>query len=432
MTGAIVVAVAFPLIGSAVARLLGGGPRFLLGLGTVGTVLYAALLLHIPPLPVLIALLVASATVLPGMARDFRGWWRDRHTDKTATAVILLPVAVLLFVAAIMPLADFDGRAFWVLKAKAVAVEKDVDGPFFHGGSGLNPKNEYPLLVPLAAGAVMMAMGETDDLHVRWIYVLALGSLALHARRWVGAWPAALIAWLPQFAVAGEGSALSGYNDVILAAFAACAFFELIEKTSPLRFGAWLSFLVLTKNEGLPFAFLLLGAAVWVWRKRVGPALLPLGAGLTILVVWRALVEPTDDDPLVSLLPTLPARMGRLVPALTAFAGHAFSFDRWGLFWVAVIASAAIVAARREWETVAMPAVVMAAMSSLYVAAYMITNWQLHDHVEASADRLLMHLVGPAVFLIGAAARSRYSHDRYRPTGVSPEADLRHRDPSLP
>lgn len=402
MIGAIVTAVGFWLVGAAVRRLIGGGARFLLGLGTTGLVLHVALLAGVPPIPVLVAIGAGSILTLFLVRR--RAAEPPPRTPAAAWVMIVAPVVFLLFVTAIVPLADYDGRAFWLLKAKAIAVEGEIDGPYFSGQGGHNPKNEYPLLVPLAAAAVMITAGDIDDMQVRWIYVLALGSLALHARRWAGAWPAALITWLPQFAVEPQGSALSAYNDIVLAAFAACAFFEIVERTSPLRFGVWISFLVLTKNEGLPFAILLLAAAAFVWRGRVLRALPPFALALTTLFVWRLRVQPTDDDPLLALLPTLPERLERLGPAVAGLLSHAASLERWGLFWFAVVAALVLLAVRREWQFAGVPVFLMAGMSAVYVAAYMVTTWHMPDHIAVSADRLLMHLVGPAVYLLSAAA----------------------------
>jgi hypothetical protein len=427
MTGLLFTAIFFPLVGAAARRLCGGGPRFLLGVGTCGVVLYAALLLHVPPRPVLIAMAIASIVTLIVARR------RDSEPEKPksvfATMVTLAPIIALLFVTAIVPLADYDGRAFWVLKAKAIATEGAVDGPFFSGERGHNPKNEYPLLIPLAASAVMSATNSLDDLGIRWLYVLAFGSFALHARRWIGVWPAALIAWIPQFAA---HAAQTAYNDIFVAAFGALAFFELVDRRSPLRFGLWISFLALTKNEGLPFALLLVVLAAVVWRRDVLRALPPFAVALAALMVWRLRVEPTDDDPLVALLPTIGERLDRLIPAATEFVSRAFEFDRWGLFWPAVIGAAVVLVLRGQWREVSLPATVIAGMTAAYVAAYMVTPWQLVDHINASADRLLMHFIGPAAWLIASFARSRYSHDprRLREAGLAD--GLPHPDPSRP
>ena len=427
MTGLLFTAVFFPLVGAALRRLCGGGPRFLLGVGATGTALYIGLMLRVPPEAVLAALAVAAIAMLLVARR------RDSEPEKPrnvfATMVTVAPIIALLFVTAVVPLADYDGRAFWVLKAKAIATEGAVDGPFFAGERGHNPKNEYPLLIPLAASAVMTATGSLDDFGIRWIYVLALGSFALHARRWIGVWPAALIAWIPQFA---SHAAQTAYNDIFVAAFAALAFFEVVDRRSPIRFGIWISFLALTKNEGLPFALLLFGLAVVVWRREVIRSVMPFAVTLVTLMVWRLRVEPTDDDPLVALLPTIGQRVDRLIPAITDFVSRAFEFERWGLFWFAVILAAAALLLRGRWREVALPAIVIAAMTSAYVAAYMVTPWQLADHINASADRLLMHFVGPALWLIASAARSRYDHDPRRLREASPAGGLPHPDPFRP
>lgn len=430
MIGLLITIIGFSIVGAAMQHLLGGGARFLLGAGTVGLTLYVTLLLHLPMIPVL-ALLFLVALLIAWSAGDLsRQIPRNRPTLPTIVTVI--PILALLFAAAILPLADFDGRAFWVLKAKAIASEGLIDGPFFQGKSAWNPKNEYPLLVPIANAAVMTASGGIDDLSIRWLPILALGSLAFHMRKWVGVWVAALIPWIPQFAVAPEGGALTGYNDIFLGAFAACAFFELVERASPLRFGLWLAFLLLTKNEGLPFALILLAAGIVIWRERVIRALIPVVSGMITLLVWRGRVEATDDDPLISLLPALPERLERFIPAVAGLLRHAFELDRWGLFWIAAIAAATFLIVRRDWKSVALPASIIGAMSAVYVAAYMVTLWQLEDHMEASADRLLMHFVGPATFLIGALARSRYSPAPHPRTEASPEPDRRDRDSPHP
>jgi hypothetical protein len=401
MTGLLFTAAAFTLVGAAVRRLAGGGPRFLLGVGTTGLVLYVALLMHLPLLPVLI--LIGIAAVITLVVARSRVSEPEPPRSVAAAVVTVAPVVLLLFITALVPLNDYDGRAFWVLKAKAIANEGAIDGPYFSGERHHNPKNEYPLLVPLAAGAVMRATGSLDEFGIRWLYVLALASLALHARRWIGAWPAALIVWIPEFAL---HSAQAAYNDIFVAAFGALAFFELADRTSPLRFGLWISFLALTKNEGLPFALILLLIAAATWKRGVLRSLPPFAIALTTLFAWRLRVEPTDDDPLIRLLPTLPQRLERLVPAVTEFGARAFQFERWGFFWYAVATAAVVLVVRRRWRELLPAAVVIAGMYAVYVAAYMVTTWQLIDHVNASADRLWLHFVGPGLWLMAIAART--------------------------
>jgi hypothetical protein len=54
-----------------------------------------------------------------------------------------------------------------------------------------------------------------------------------------------------------------------------------------------------------------------------------------------------------------------------------------------------------------MPAAIIAAMLCVYVAVYMVTVWPLHELVNSSIDRLLMHLAGPAVLILSASVRNR-------------------------
>src|SRR6185295_10630769 len=95
---------------------------------------------------------------------------------------------IVLIASYTLPLTDFDGRVFWVLKAKAIAHEQSIDGPFFRGESTFSPRNRYPLLIPLDAAAVMGLARELDDKQVRGLYALTFLALLLVIRRRVGPW----------------------------------------------------------------------------------------------------------------------------------------------------------------------------------------------------------------------------------------------------
>src|SRR5260370_25264498 len=57
-----------------------------------------------------------------------------------ATIVAIIPLMVLAISAAIVPLNDFDGRGFWLLKAKGLAHERVIDGPLFHNEIVADPR----------------------------------------------------------------------------------------------------------------------------------------------------------------------------------------------------------------------------------------------------------------------------------------------------
>jgi len=321
------------------------------------------------------------------------------RVPKLPVVLAAIPLLAIAFTAATVPLNDFDGRAFWLLKAKALATERAIDGPFFHGQE---PRNQYPLLMPLDASLLMIATGTPDDRYARWLYVLTFAAFVLLIGRRLGPWYAAILAWLPQFAFVSEGSALSGYSDIAVAAFVAGGFIELIDARSPIRFGFWLSFLVLTKNEGLPIAVILFIAGAFVFRRRVALSAIPLVVAVAALFTWRSGIPKTDEENYIALLPSLPTHLDRLPSAIVESAKHLFYVANWGLFWIAAVIALTLLAWRREWLA---PAVV-ASMAALYIGAYVVTQWAMPELIAVSADRLLMQMIGPALYAISRCGPS--------------------------
>ncbi|HUP61772.1 MAG TPA: hypothetical protein VNA69_15280 [Thermoanaerobaculia bacterium] len=399
MTGLLFTLVWFPLIGAAVSRLAGRMNWFLAGAGMNGLALFIAGVLHIPLHAVLFVLGVAALVIVVAKLE-----LPARPTLKPADAAIAISIVLLLAISAIKPLDDYDGRAFWLLKAKAIAHEARIDGPFFHGETAVTPRNEYPLLVPLDAATVMIAARDLDERHVRWLYALFAIALAWEVRRHAGPWLGALTLWLPQIAVSDAGGALTAYADIALAAFITCAVFELAsESPGALRTGLWLSFIVLTKNEGLPFAVVLLGVSVSRLRARAILAATPLGIAAAALFLWRTRIDPTDEARFT--LSALPERLDRLGDALLIFARHAVAFPDWGLFWIAVFAAGAFLAWQRRWRPLLIGAATIVPMIAIYLIMFVVSDWNTADLVNSTAPRLLTHFIGPAMLLLGHASR---------------------------
>jgi len=410
MIGFIVTLVLFPLIGLSFGR-RSLGEAFLLGLGITGSVLFIAGVVHVP-------LVIAMGLIAVwGVAR---GVWEVKNAFPLSTAhsplptiLMIIPLVALTFAAAITPLNDFDGRAFWVLKAKGIAHERSVDGPFFHGGTH-DPRNQYPILIPLEGAVILSLAHSLDDRNLRWLYLGILAALALLVRERIGrlvspaagAWCAAILVWIPQFAVEPEGGALSAYNDIAIAAFAAGAFFELLEtQKNEFRFGLWLAFLVLTKSEGLPLALVFLAIGAFVFRKRIlTPAIITFVATAALLV-WRLRIPAGDEEDVFRLLPTIPEKLHRIGTAIAAFPRHMLLMPRWGIFWIAVIVAAVLAARieRRAWIAIA----VIASILATYTAVYVTTAWIPSELIAVTADRLLMHVIAPSLFLLALTARSR-------------------------
>lgn len=409
MIGLLITIVLFPLVGWSVAR-RSWGEAFLFGVGLTGAILFLAGTVHVP-LVIALAGIVFAAIVRLFAERQTPDSRQQTTHSPIATIAMAIPLLVLAFVAAIAPLNDFDGRAFWILKAKGIAHERAIDGPFFRGAT-LDPRNHYPILIPLDGAVILGLSHDLDDRQLRWLYVGLLAALALLVRERIahlvspaaGAWCAALLVWIPQFAVETEGGALSAYNDVAVAAFAAGAFFELLAADSPIRFGLWLTFLVLTKSEGLPFAlvFLLIGA--FVFRKRITTPTIVTAIAAVALLIWRTGIPAGDEEDIVRMLPTIPEKLHRLRAALAAFPRHMLVLPSWGLFWIAVVI-AAVIAVRVDRRATLLAIAVIASMLAVYCAVYVATGWVLSDLIAVTANRLLMHLVAPGLFLLALAAQ---------------------------
>jgi hypothetical protein len=414
----------FPLIGLSLGR-RSFGEAFLLGAGITGSVLFVAGVVHVP---------LVIAMVVLGVWGVARGVWELRRGipkphvhSPLATILMIIPLIALTFAAAITPLNDFDGRAFWALKAKGIAHEHGIDGPFFHGGTH-DPRNQYPILIPLDGAVILSLTHSLDDRNLRWLYLGILIALALLVRERIGrlvspaagAWCAALLVWIPQFAVEPEGGALSAYNDIAIAAFAAGAFFELLDAAEPkreIRFGLWLAFLVLTKSEGLPFALVFLAIGAFVFRKRIVTPAIITSIATAALIVWRWRIPAGDEEDVFRLIPTIPEKLHRLGIAIAAFPRHMIVMPRWGFFWIAVIVAAIFAHVRKRLDpqitqmdaemTAWLATAVIVSMLAVYTAVYVTTAWVPSELIAVTADRLLMHVIAPSLFLLALSARSR-------------------------
>ncbi len=414
MIGLLVTLTVFPIVGWSLARRR-LGEAFLLGAGITGGAIFIAGVMHVT--------LVAAFVLVASWGAGSLAWELTRRSrrDPGATApafhsplptiLMCIPLIALTFIASITPLNDFDGRAFWALKAKGIAHERSISGPFFQGAT-LDPRNHYPLLIPIDGAIILRIAHDLDDRQLRWLYLGLLVALALLVRDRIGrlvspvagAWCAAVVVWIPQFTVASEGSVLSAYNDIALAAFAAGAFFELVAADSPVRFGLWLTFLVLTKSEGLPFALVFLVIGAWAFRKRIAAAAMMTGVATVALFVWRMSIPPGDEEDVLRLLPTIPEKLHRIGQAALAFPQHMTLLEHWGLLWIAV-AVAAVFAVRID-RRAAWPAIaVIGSMLSVYVMVYVTTAWVVSDLIAVTADRLLMHVIAPSLFLLALAAQ---------------------------
>jgi hypothetical protein len=315
-----------------------------------------------------------------------------------ATILTLIPIAVLLLNTFTTPLTDYDGRVTWILKAKAIAREHSITGPFFKGQTSRNAHSQYPLLMPIAAAGIFELTESDDDRVVRPLYALiAIAFLVVLRSALQGvadvsaaAVITAAVAWLPQFAADNDGGMTSAYSDVPLIAFVSLALLTIVRGqtlTHPWRFGLQLAFVACVKNEGIVLVVALLLVSRWGWRP-----LIPLIVAIGALVTWRSQIPLQNDENYPQLLRHIGAKLSSYPEAARELLLRMFVWRVWGAFWI-VAAIAAITAKKRF-------VVASVFVLFVYITTYAVTNWTIAELAVSSAHRLLLHLVPFAAMLM--------------------------------
>jgi hypothetical protein len=430
-----VATVYFAVIGAAVQRLVTTRPSgrcvaaaeaLLHGIGITGLLGVVAGVLNVPlARPFFVCIWFAAVLVLLLRKRN-----RASTADVTATTpltwffIVLAAVPVIVATVDSMctPLTDYDGRVTWMLKARAIAAEESISGRFFRGRTARNAHSQYPLLLPIADAALLKLGGTLDDHAARPLYPLAAAALLMMlygaaselTEPVIAATIVAGVAWLPQLATESDGGVSSAYSDVPLAAFVALALYSIVTGRATenrAAFGVQLSFLILTKNEGLAFAIVLLAAAaLWnrgtAWKRLVVSVIVAVGA-IALLTIWRAGVPLEFDENYPKLLERIIQNAGRYPEAAGALLSRMGEVRKWGLFWIITIAAAVVAllsrAHRRHAVTMAGCAV---AVLLLDVTAYAVTSWNIAELATSSADRLLSQIVPMCAVLIAMGAEA--------------------------
>jgi hypothetical protein len=427
MISFLVTIILFPAIGCATAiALRAKQPRgiasrlglwFLLGVGANGTILFVLGILHAP-----LARLAYGSIPFAAVIAIIIGW-RSLAIDGTHEAGAMLPAILLglplvawLCMAIVLPVRDYDGRATWLPKARAIVLEHSIDGPYFQGLRGLNLHNHYPLLLPLDAASVMHFSGSTDSEVARWLYVLIPSAMFLAAYELVagvfgsaGAYALAAGAWLPIFAEI-DGGALAAYSDCAVAAFTGMAVLYAMRAASDPSaarlVGAALGFAVLTKNEGVVIAVAVICSLAIAGRGRgvLIVALPPLVAVL-LLLYWRQLIPAAYDEQYAVLVRDLPHMWRRAPAAAHAFVAHAADMSVWAWFWPAA-ALGAIATLLRDARKYAVPLLTVVLTLGAYVMALTVTSWDITELASVASNRLLLHVLMPACCLVAGALRA--------------------------
>jgi hypothetical protein len=213
---------------------------------------------------------------------------------------------------------------------------------------------------------------------------------------------------LPHLTIEPDGGATSAYGDLAVAAFVTLLFYDLLKLDDDRSSSAplWIAALMFTKNEGLPLAMIFLcvyATRVVLHRSRREVVRLALSSSTALLTfgaltLWRARIPLLNDENYASLLRNLGERIALFDDAARELLTRLADFRQWGIFWLVVIAAVLLLLARRD-RRILLPGFIMVAALFVYSVAYTVTSWNLHDLAGASANRLLSHLVAPALYL---------------------------------
>lgn len=395
--------------------------RYLLGLGVVGIYGHLAGAIRLP--------LTTATYLLPWISAVIIVIRRRRSAETvtatpeprssialTAAVVMSIPVAVAILQTFAVPLGDYDGRTFWMLKARAIAHEESLTGPFFRGETSRHPHSEYPLLMPISSAVVFKLTSSDDDRTARWVFTLTAIAFLVTLRRLlrtvssanVSAVVVSAVAWLPQFAIETDGGAASAYADIPVAAFTTVAltFIARGELAVP-QLAISLASLPLIKNEGAVIALVLAACALALGNRDRLRFLQRSGSltlfAIVILSAWRAAVPLEHDENYPHLLRSIGETYGRAPTAMRELLSRMLDVDRWGLFWA--IALVALPLAWKRSRRLTFNVVAAAtAIAATYVLMYTVTNWNIAELANSSANRLLMHVVPFAAIVLATSA----------------------------
>jgi hypothetical protein len=340
---------------------------------------------------------------------------RRNPFEIAAGIVSLLAIGVVLVAALevfrIKPLAEYDGWAMWGMKARAIALlggTRDV----FASDAYERLHLEYPLLLPaLHALPLQLADGFSSNTVVLSCLVVGLaGLLALWGVLRDRVRPVLLVPFLAAIATAPAffGQLATGYADVPLAVFVAAGSVALARwlvdhDVAWLALGTlFLAAAVLTKNEGLLFAFAAFGALLATADERRRAVLIAGAVLLSAYTPWRAYVAIHDlgapDYDLSSSL-NLPWVVGRLDRAPEAAEGLLRAAgDEFGVLIVVgfVCSLVAWAAGLRSLAAFAMGYTALSYAGLVWI--YVLTPNDVSNYLSTNGDRVVVSLV------IGSAA----------------------------
>lgn len=362
----------------------------------------------------LVGAIVPGAVVALGAAWILgpRYRWRPASlrletTDRRALALVFGVGACLLVLAAMRPVAGWDGWFVWSLKAKSLALAGSFNTPVFVNPVYTYSNPDYPTLLPSWQALAYLLSGNVTvswplQFQQAWLWTMSAASLILLTAAVRPARFLLLLAWAISPQVLWQS--MQGYADVPMSLF-------LIVGTIVLWTGAddfrgrtvgviLLAGAALTKDEGLLFALIVVGSVMIGRRPRRLLATAPIV--IAAWLPWFLFIKMHRLSNYVAnsstLLSFLGKVTGRTPPILKSMTIELLSPVRWGLL---VPACLLLVVLHRA----VVPRLGIAVLLGLsaVVVIYVLTPFDLAAHLATSLNRVLIAPVG----LVAVAATFR-------------------------
>ena len=352
-----------------------------------------------------------------------------RRLDPTAVVGLLGMVVVLAAVlnavaAGTTPgLGDIDEYATWMFKAKVLAVEplRPVPAAFLDPGLSYSHQ-DYPLLFPLLVAGVYAAVGRVDEsagkLLLFPMYLAVIGVVYAAVRRDNRR---AIAVAVTAVAVAGPTvvqKAGLAVAELPLTMFLAAAVSMLSrwsqrhDRADLLLAGGFAAAAAFSKNEGLALlpVFAAAAAAYAICQPDRRRLLAHVGAATAVAIVligpwlvYRLGLPKTHEDygGRFASLDAVRQGVARLPHVLVGVAGWMLDVGSAGGVWVVLACSAVV--GHRAWGRGPTRLLwgVLVAQLGLYVAAFLVTPWDVGVLLPMVTSKLLCQAAPTAGILIG-------------------------------
>jgi hypothetical protein len=333
---------------------------------------------------------------------------------------VLLAFVVILFQALLFPMHFWDGIVLYGFKAKILFWEGTYRTPAFQDSSFYHMNADYPLLIPYLEASFYKLIGHADDRWVRLLFVaywvvfigIIYEGLKIWLRPRVCRAAVAVVATLPLFSGEFMGQASSGFVDIAFACYWTGFWVALFrrEKTGDPAW-RWLAIVMalggaFTKNEGLPLFFLGWGLLALFQPARRGEAWGGAFWLLLLLAPWLWVRFHLTHNSVHTLhWPALGGKelLDRARQTLWAWLREAATIRSWGIFWGILVAALLWRQKGRPFPwMVKMLLWALGLQIAVYGWAYLCAPYDLQLLLPITQERLMIHLIGPAVLAVGA------------------------------